>query len=228
MWHQFDNAQACTNAMVTDIRFLLEKALIEKNQAVLAVSGGRSPVHLFQALSTQDIEWGKIHVILVDERYVKPDHPDSNERLVRENLLQNRASKARFTGLAHQTESLSDDVKLANEHLPDADIVILGMGDDGHTASLFAHAPQLAEALAPNAPDRPRYVHISPSTAPHERISLTLASLQRAGCLILQIRGATKRDVLERASLRASTDYPISYLFAKSWPGAHLQIYWYP
>lgn len=228
MWHQFDSAQTCTNAMVTDIRFLLEKSLIEKNQAVLAVSGGRSPILLFQALSTQNIDWKKVHVILVDERYVEPDHPDSNERLVREHLLQNHASRAGFTGLAHQTTSLTGDVKQANQQLPDADIAVLGMGDDGHTASLFAHAPQLDRALALNGPDRPRYTQISPPDAPHERISMTLASLQRAGCLMLAIQGVAKRDVFERASLRPSADYPISFLTAKSWSGARLQVYWHP
>lgn len=228
MWHQFDNAQTWTNAMVTDIRFLLEKSLIEKNQAVLAVSGGRSPIPLFQALSTQDIDWGKIHVILVDERYVEADHSNSNERLVRKHLLQNHASKAKFTGLAHQTSSLSGDVKQANKTLPDADIIILGMGEDGHTASLFAHAPQLERALALNDPNSPRYIQISPQAAPYERISLTLASLQRASCLMLAIQGPTKRDIFERALLRPSTDYPISLLTAKSWSGARLQVYWYP
>lgn len=228
MWHQFDSAQSSTNAMVADIRFLLEKSLIEKNRAVLAVSGGRSPVLLFQTLSTQDIDWEKAHVILVDERYVEPTHPDSNERLVREHLLQNHAASAEFTGLAHQTDSLEGDVEQANQVLPDADVIVLGMGDDGHTASLFAHAPQLERALALAGPDQPRYTQISPPDAPHERISMTLASLQRAGCLMLAIQGTAKRDVFERALLRRSADYPISFLTARSWPGARLQVYWNP
>lgn len=228
MWHQFDNAQDCAEALATDIRFLLEKTLIEKNQAVLAVSGGRSPIRLFETLSTHDIDWENVHVILVDERYVKPDHVDSNERLVREHLLQNHAAKATFTGLAYQTDSLDADVEHANSQLPDADIVILGMGDDGHIASLFAYAPQLRPALDLKSADNPRYVRISPPSAPYERISMTLSAMHRTGCLILEIAGPTRRDIFERASLRVSTDYPISYLLAKTWTGAPLQVYWHP
>lgn len=227
MWHQFDSAQTCANALVTDIRFLLEKTLIEKDHAVLAVSGGRSPILLFDVLSTQDIEWEKIHIILVDERYVEPDHDDSNERLVREHLLQNHAANARFTGLAYQTDSLSSDVQKANNELPDADILILGMGDDGHIASLFPHAPQLQQALNIDT-DSPRYMHISPPEAPHERISMTLTAMHRTDCLMLEISGADRRDMIERASLRVSADSPISYLLAKKWSGARLQTYWRP
>lgn len=227
MWHQFDNAQTCANALVTDIRFLLEKTLIEKNHAVLAVSGGRSPLLLFQALSTQNLDWEKIHIILVDERYVEPDHEDSNERLVREHLLQNHAAKAQFTGLVYQTDTLSGDVNKANEHLPDADIIVLGMGDDGHIASLFPYAPQLRQALQVKT-DGPRYTAISPPAASHERISMTLSAMHRADCLVLEIGGATRRDMIERASLRVSDDSPASYLLAKNWSGAPLQIYWHP
>lgn len=228
MWHQFDDAQICTDALVADIRFLLEKTIIEKNQAVLAVSGGRSPAALFDALSRTDIGWDKVHVILVDERYVEPDHKDSNERLVREHLLQNYAAKAQFTGLAHQTPSLEDDVRQASQSLPEPDLIVLGMGDDGHIASLFPHAKQLPEGLATTDVTAARYIHVTPPDAPHERISMTLSAMQKADCLILEIQGPTKRDVLERASLRVSDDYPVSHLLSKAWAGAPLQIYWHP
>lgn len=228
MWHQFDSAQTCADALAEDIRFFLEKTLASKNHAVLAVSGGRSPIPLFKALSQHNISWDNVHVILVDERYVKPDHDDSNERLVRTHLLQNHAAKARFTGLAYQTESLQDDVRHANQELPPADIIVLGMGDDGHIASLFPHAPQLAQALVTKPGNNPSYTHISPPGAPHERISMTLAGMQKADCLILEINGATKRDVFGRAALRANADYPVSALLNKSWRGAPLQVYWHP
>lgn len=227
MWHQFDNAQACADALVTDIRFLLEKTLIQKNHAVLAVSGGRSPVLLFQKLSTQDIAWENVHIILVDERYIEPDHDDSNEHLVRQHLLQNHAARATFTGLAYQTDSLKNDVQQANTQLPDADIVVLGMGEDGHIASLFPHAPQLTAAMNVGR-DCPRYTHISPPNAPYERISMTLAALHRADCLMLEIAGAGRRHIFERASVHAGSDYPISHVLATTWSGARLQVYWHP
>src|SRR5690625_892866 len=132
MWHQFDSAQACAGALAADIRFLLEKTLIERDQAVLAVSGGRSPILLYKALSKQDIDWERIHIILVDERYVPSDHPDSNEGLVRQHLLQHHAARATLSGLAYQTDSLEQDVQNANTTLPKPDIIVLGMWEDGH------------------------------------------------------------------------------------------------
>lgn len=227
MWHQFDNAQSSADALVTDIRFLLEKALIQKNRAVLAVSGGRSPIPLFQKLSTQDIAWENVHVILVDERYVRPDHEDSNEHLVRQHLLQNHAARAPFTGLAYQTDSLEKDVQKANTQLPDADIIILGMGDDGHIASLFPFAPQLRSAMETGF-DQPRYIHVTPLNAPYERISMTFAALHRAECLMLEIGGAARRHIFERASVHVSSDSPISQILATSWTGPLLQVYWHP
>lgn len=230
MWHQFDNAKTCAQALATDIGFLLEKSIIEKDQAVLAVSGGRSPIPVFQELSKRDLDWSKVHIILVDERYVPVDHDDSNEKLVRQYLLQGPAARAHFTGLAHQTSSLDGDVDKANTQLPDADIVLLGMGDDGHMASLFAHAPEFAQAIktTSNGTAAPRYARISPPRAPHDRISMTLAALQRAGCLFLEIAGTTRRDVYERAAMQNSPDYPISYVLDKNWPGARVQTYWHP
>lgn len=227
MWHQFDDAQSATAALVADIRFMLEKMIIEKDHAVMAVSGGASPIPLFEALSEVDIEWHKIQIILVDERYVDPQDPDSNEGLVRRHLLRHHAAKAEFTGLVQQGKSLDEDVRLANK-LPVPDLVILGMGEDGHMASLFPHAGQLTQALDTHGEAAARYTRLTPPKAPHERISMTLSALQQADCLILEIQGATKREVLERASLRVSDDYPISHLLGKSWTGARLQIYWHP
>lgn len=228
MWHQFDNAEACARALTTDIRFLLEKTIIEKKQAVLAVSGGRSPIPIFTTLSKQNIDWTRVHIILVDERYVRPDHEDSNERLVRQYLLQDHAARARFTGLAYQTDTLDGDVDKANAELPDADIILLGMGDDGHIASLFAHANEFDQAMHISTDHQPRYAKISPPSAPHERISMTLAALQRADCLLLEIAGTTRRDVFERAAMQNSPDYPISYLLDSDWGGARVQTYWHP
>lgn len=228
MWHQFDNARTCAEALATDICFLLEKAIIEKGQAVLAVSGGRSPVPVFKELSSRDINWEHVHIILVDERHVPPEHEDSNENLVRQHLLQDHAARASFTGLAFQTDSLQGDVDKANAELPDADIALLGMGADGHIASLFAHAPEYRQATDPRANGNDRYIAIRPKRAPHDRISMTLNALQRAGCLLLEISGTTRRDVFERAAMGNSPDYPVGHLLDRTWSGPRVQTYWYP
>src|SRR5690625_500926 len=120
MWHQFDNARTCAEALATDICFLLEKAIIEKGQAVLAVSGGRSPVPVFKELSSRDINWEHVHIILVDERHVPPEHEDSNENLVRQHLLQDHAARASFTRPACQTERMQRAVAHPNTAQPTA------------------------------------------------------------------------------------------------------------
>ena len=96
MQHDFDTQQDCLDNIVGNISTLLRNAIERTGGAGLAVSGGRSPVPLFEQLSLEDLPWEKIHVTLVDERFVPPDHPDSNELLVRSHLLKNRAEHARF------------------------------------------------------------------------------------------------------------------------------------
>src|SRR5690606_13742351 len=148
-------------------------------------SGGRSPVPLFKALSQVPLDWSQVTITLVDDRYVPATHADSNERLVREHLLQNHAAAAGFLSLAHPPEGMQANLLRANRQKHPITLSILGMGDDGHTASLFPGAPQLARALDVQRDER--YVHLSPPKAPHERISMSLNALLHTGALLLYI-----------------------------------------
>jgi 6-phosphogluconolactonase len=224
MWHEYTTAADCRNALVDHIVSALRRDIDARQQAGLAVSGGRSPIALFDALSQAALDWELVTITLVDERYLPPAHADSNERLVRAHLLRNRAEAAGFLGLAHPPEGMRANLLRANRQRHPITLAVLGMGEDGHTASLFPGAPQLARALDRQREER--YVHMSPPNAPHERISMSLNGLLNTGGLVLYISGSEKRRVYETAAKEVSAALPISYLIAQK--EVLFDVYWHP
>lgn len=212
------DASAETSAlrMAADIATELDGAVQQRGQATLIVSGGRSPIAFFQALSGATLDWSKITVSLADERWVPSDHADSNARLVREHLLQGPAASARFVPLAHAEnapEAALPRVEREIAGLPSPfDVVVLGMGDDAHTASLFPNLPETERALDPDA--TATLAITRPTTAPHARITLTLAALKRSRRIVLQIQGSRKREVLEAAVGQPALRCPIAAILA--------------
>ncbi|MBC6428948.1 MAG: 6-phosphogluconolactonase [Cellvibrionales bacterium] len=195
----------------------LKDSLKYRRRASLIVSGGSTPKTLFQTLANYPLEWDRVQISLADERWVPADHPDSNARLVRENLLQNHAANAQFIPLTspHASPFARDAEATVAENLAAIprpfDAVILGMGTDGHTASLFPQAENLAAALDPFAP-RP-CVAIQPPNAPHPRMTLTLSALLDTPLLALHLFGEPKWQVLHRALPPfETTQLPISRL----------------
>lgn len=185
-----DQAQA----LAREIARRLTLGVAERGGALLAVSGGKSPVRLFQLLSAMDVPWAKVTVTLVDERWVPATDEASNERLVREHLLVGKAATARFVSLKNAAATPEQGAAechaaLASLALP-FDVIVLGMGDDGHTASLFPQALGLAEALDTGREALCAAVH--PQTAPHPRMSLTLRALQLSRWLVLPLQGEGK------------------------------------
>ncbi len=198
--------------LAADIAQRLRAAVAERGQALLAVSGGKSPVPLFEQLSQQALPWAQVTVLLVDERCVPHDHPDSNSALVRQHLLQGKAAAARWLPFFDTVSDLATLTETARQRLGTLpwplDVAVLGMGEDGHTASLFPHAPGVDEALTSAEP----LVWTRPATAPHARLTLTLPTLLATRCLVLPLQGATKRAVFERACAAPTADLPISLL----------------
>jgi 6-phosphogluconolactonase len=172
----------------------LKAAIATRGQASLVVSGGRSPVKLFESLRAQLIDWSRVCVALVDERWVATSDPASNERLVREELLQGPAAAARFTGLKNGSPTPEEGAAAAwraFDGIPRPfDAVLLGMGDDGHTASLFPHSPNLAAALDLAA--APACVGMRAPSAPEQRMSLNLAALLDSRRIVILITGESK------------------------------------
>lgn len=196
-----------------DIVANLSEAIAERGEARLAVSGGSTPIEVFDYLSNQDLDWSKVKVTLVDERCVPERHPDSNARLVKRHLLQNKASKAKFVSLFCEGAISMDHAVAAGLklllHFPQYDAVILGMGADAHTASIFPEAIERDLALAENSHRLSVLTH--PITATHWRITQTLPQLLKTKFLALHITGEEKWKILEPILEEAQDQYPISH-----------------
>ena len=175
----------------------------------LSVPGGTTPGPVFDALSGEDLDWGRVAVLLNDERWVGEDSPRSNTRLVRERLLVGRAAAATLVPMympAPQPEDRLDVLaKGIAPHLP-ITVLLLGMGGDMHTASLFPGADKLAQALAPDAPV---LMALRADAAGEARITLTARVLAAAQHIHILITGADKRAALERALTLPPMEAPV-------------------
>jgi 6-phosphogluconolactonase len=202
------------DSIIKLITTTVHNLLKQQNQIVMAVSGGKSPIALFNKLSTIDIPWEKIIITLVDERLTNTDSLDSNENLVRTHLLQNKAVSAGFNGLILPEQDMQKMLNNANSWVDQIDIAILGMGEDGHTASIFPDCPEFNQAINRNIP--PAYIETNPISAKYTRIGLNLSGLIRIPHLILSItsgiHGNIKLKVLDEALNGNNQNYPISYL----------------
>ncbi len=178
--------------------------------ATLSVPGGTTPGPVFDALAQADLDWNRIAVVLNDERWVGEDSPRSNTRLLRERLLTARAAKARLLPLYAPDMTPEEAMTLLSRaiepHLP-LSVLLLGMGNDMHTASLFPGADHLAKALSPDAPV---LMALRAEAAGEPRITLTARVLQSARNIHILITGSDKRVALERALQLPPQQAPVS------------------
>lgn len=210
--HLYADAAQCAQGLAQAVAESLRESLRRRTAASLIVSGGRTPLPFFEALARQDLPWSKVVVSLADDRWVPADHADSNERLVRQHLLQGPAAAARFVPLVDAAQTPEQHLATAERKLAQLphpyDVLVLGMGDDGHTASIFPGAPGAAEALDTSRPQR--LALVTPSTAPHRRISLTLRALLDSRQLLIHLAGSDKAAVIEAAALSTPAQHPIA------------------
>jgi 6-phosphogluconolactonase len=198
----FPDAQTQAAAAAAAIVDRLSYRLRLKGSASLVVTGGRSPGAVYDALSAAPLDWSKVSVTLSDERFVDTTSPDSNERLVRERLLQGRAARAQFLSLRGAAETSEVAAAEASEALrawPTFEVVLLGMGEDGHVASLFPASPALAAGLDRASPPCIAVPQGEGRPPAQPRLSLTLPRLASSRLVIVLASGAEKRRVLERA-----------------------------
>ena len=192
--HCFANSQLLVESLVKTIVTDLHNALDQREQATLILSGGRTPIPLFRLLRQQLLPWSRICISLSDDRWVAADHPDSNAGLVRRELLVGAAAQTRFVPLTNSAadpwSGHAESERLFQQLPRPLDVVILGMGDDGHTASLFPGSPELEQGLHEQA--AATFAAMPPAGINHPRVSLTLATLLDSRQLYLHIEGERK------------------------------------
>jgi 6-phosphogluconolactonase len=193
---------ALSRDVASGIAANLARAIAERGAASLVVSGGRTPVKLFEQLRLQTIDWSRVCVALADERWVEPTDAGSNEKLVRDVLLKDRAVGARFSGMKNAAPSPDLGAVSAWETFARVprpfDVTVLGMGDDGHIASLFPGSPNLHSALNPAA--SAGCVGMWAPVAPHPRLSLNLSALLDSRRVLILIAGEAKMRTYTLAS----------------------------
>ncbi|MGE0502803.1 MAG: 6-phosphogluconolactonase [Rhizobiaceae bacterium] len=225
VWHEFASGEILARELAANIADDLRGAITVQGGATLAVSGGTTPGRFFDALSAKPLDWPRVTVTLIDERDVPPVSDRSNEKLVRSRLLRGEAANAKFVGLRGGPDgSLPDAENPAARDLKlPFDVAVLGMGLDGHTASLFPDADGLQRLLDPKT--YPGVYVVLASSAGETRLSWPLAAIVAAGQLYLHIEGDAKRKVAEDA-LSHGSELVIGRVLAATSKPSH--IYWAP
>lgn len=211
-FREFTHREDAAMALADDLQKGLSEAVQEKGQASLVVSGGTTPGGMFRLLCQRNLPWNRVEVLASDERDVPPDHADRNEAMISNELLRNKAARAQLVSL-----------------IPPGDIptffdeLVLGMGADGHTASLFPDSPELGGALV----SKQALEWLTTPSSPVRRVSLTPRALLQSGRISLLFFGAEKRAVYEAAA--SGTDlgeYPVRVVLCQE--RVPVTIYWAP
>lgn len=208
---KFDSREKLFDKLTADVILDLKQGLLDREAASMLLSGGTTPGPLYEKLSSASLEWEKVYFAPTDERWVEPDHQESNERLIRETLLQGNAATAHYIGLK---SSASDPVlgqeeteqKLAALPMP-LDVVLLGMGEDGHVASLF---PGLADTKKALDDESNLCGAIIRGDGDTPRMTMTLKCLLNSKRIYLLFYGEKKLNIFENALEEKSDQLPVS------------------
>ena len=225
-FYSTNNSESLASDLCQCIGEILTEAIRKRGRASMAVSGGSTPIRLFKEFSLLSIDWTKIDLTLADDRWVDAKNADSNELLVRTHLIKNKAAQVNFISLKNDAKTAKEgqiySEKMLRKIILPFDVVVLGMGSDGHTASLFPCSDELPEAM--NLNNSNYLISTSPKTAPYERISLTARVILDSKNIFLHLNGSSKLHTLESAmEYKYPNKMPI-YTFLKN----GLSIYWSP
>lgn len=225
----FPDAGAWADACADRLVGALASTLAETGKAVFAASGGSTPAPIYRRMARADLDWSRLVVTLIDERNVPETSPQSNAALLKQTLLTGPAAAARFLALYHPATTVDRAAALAARSLAAEgailDVVLLGMGEDGHICSMFPASPTLKTLLSPVLP--PTVLGVPrgrDGAAPSlERLSINLAYLMTARRVVLALTGAAKRVVFEREAAGDPAIQPIAALITA---GVPLDVLW--
>ena len=226
---RFADVASLFDTLAGDITGALQEGLAAGRGASLVVPGGRTPTPLFERLANAELDWDDVWITLGDERWVDSSDANSNERLVRQHLLRGNAAAAQFVGLRNAAANARGGAHAswsAVAELPRPfDFMLVGMGDDGHVASLFPSSPGLPQALDLSQP--PGCVAMTAPAPPQERLSLNLRALLDSRRIAVLITGKDKWATYQRARARgAVADMPVRALLQQQ--NVPLSVYWAP
>ncbi len=207
----FNSPEALAHQLAYDVSKRIERGIKRDGDASLVVSGGNTPLSLFGELQHCDVDWKHVHVTLADERWVDPAEPHSNEKLVREHLLND---EMHFVPLKNQAASVEEGIAASEKAIrampQPFSACVLGMGEDGHTASLFPMHEQSHASMQEGYTDYCVAINDAPKE-PADRISLSKHALLQSRYLAIHILGEQKRNMIEEAMRHYDPDvYPIS------------------
>ena len=223
--HSFDSRKEASVAAAANIAASLRKDLAEGGRSTVVLSGGTTPAQCFEILSHNELDWDRVRLAMSDERWVPRDHKDSNEKLLRESLQRNAAVGASILSIYQDDLSVDERCDSLQKQLPQRNFAcaLLGMGDDGHFASLFPDADNLQAGLDPKSTRF--YIPVRTASSPHPRVSMTFAALLRSEAILLLFFGAAKRAVYERAKA-GDESLPVAALLAQA--KVPVSVYWAP
>jgi 6-phosphogluconolactonase len=232
-WREFADADAMADALAIAIAGEITQAVERSGSALFGASGGSTPFPTYTRLAAMPLPWTSLKVVIVDERWVPPGDPDHNETRIRASLLANAGDRTRLLGLWSEAPTVQAAAALADARVAQLarplDVVLLGMGLDGHIASLFASGDNYAQATDPDCPYHvmamtPAAGAASPA---HARLTLTLPVLLHSRHIFLALTGSEKRALLQRAIADGDmTQLPVAALFTAAHPA--VEIFWSP
>ena len=213
---KFDTIQNWSEGLAEQVAMILASDVKKYGFATIAVSGGKSPLPFFEKLSDYRLPWDKITFSLVDERHVPATHPQSNAYFICHSLLVGQAGASNFIPL-YCDPDIRKNINILNNDMILGDIIysvlILGMGEDGHTASLFPLSPNLDEGLFD--PVNNYSYQIAPDF-PHQRISMNLSHIIKARHIFIAVTGEKKMNILKQATLELNKNLPISFILSSA------------
>ena len=228
--HFFQDRESLSEALCQRLTVSISTAIKLRRKASLALPGGTSPIPIFKNLAKQTIDWSSVTLTLTDERWVANNHPDSNEGLLRQHLLNQIGTHfIPLKNASHTPETGQKEIERSLEqHCLPLDVCILGMGDDGHIASLFPNSSEIN--IATLAQSTQHCIAVNPPHVAQARLSLTLNTIMQARELVLLITGKPKQAVYQRAltlfTRKEHLSLPVSFILHQEKVPIH--IYWAP